>query len=152
MQRMNRKLRDVLILVAASLTLLFAVPSVGQVLKGSISGTVIDPQGAVVSNAQVKATNLSTAAVLTTKSDNAGLFRFNLIPAGSYKIDISAQGFKTTQQNDVAVAAGRDSSLGELRLAVGGASETVEVTAAAPLIETTQSQISTTFSGATLQT
>src|SRR5262249_38853477 len=59
---------------------------------------------------------------------------------------------KTTQQNDVGVAAGRDSSLGELRLAVGGASETVEVTAAAPLIETTQSQISTTFSGATLQT
>src|SRR5215470_20385626 len=78
MQRMNRKLRDVLILVAASLTLLFAVPAVGQVLKGSISGTVTDPQGAVVSNAQVKATNLSTAAELTTTTDNAGAFRFNL--------------------------------------------------------------------------
>src|SRR5262249_42287593 len=142
----------VLVLVAASLTLLVAIPSVGQVLKGSISGTVVDPQGAVVSNAEVKATNTSTGAVLSTKSDNGGLFRFNLIPAGSYKIEISAQGFKTSQENGVLVAAGRDSSLGELRLAVGGASETVEVTAAAPLIETTQSQITNTFSGTTLQT
>ncbi|HLW54898.1 MAG TPA: carboxypeptidase regulatory-like domain-containing protein [Candidatus Angelobacter sp.] len=149
---MNRKLRDVLVLVAFSLTLLTAIPFVGQVLKGSISGTAVDPQGAVVSNAQVKATHTATGAVLTTKTDSAGLFRFNLIPAGNYKVEISAQGFKTAQENDVTVVAGRDSSLGDIHLAVGGASETVEVTAAAPLIETTQSQITNTFSGTALQT
>jgi Carboxypeptidase regulatory-like domain len=149
---MNRKLRDVLVLVAACLMLAWTIPSVGQVLKGSISGTVVDPQGAVVSGAQVKATHVSTGAVLSTKSDNAGLFRFNLIQTGTYKVEVSGQGFKTAVQNDVVVSAGRDSGLGDVHLTIGGATETVEVTAAAPLIETTQAQVTNTFSGTTLQT
>jgi Carboxypeptidase regulatory-like domain len=148
---MNRKLRDVLVLVAACLMLVWAIPSLGQVLKGSISGTVVDPQGAVVSGAQVKATHVSTGAGLTTKSDSAGLFRFNLIPLGSYKIEVSAQGFKTSVQNDVVVSA-RDTDLGSIKLSVGEASTTVEVVGAAPLIDTTQSQVTNTFAGTTLQT
>jgi Carboxypeptidase regulatory-like domain len=149
---MNRKLRDVLVLVAACLTLVWCIPSVGQVLKGSISGTVVDPQGAVVSGAQVKATDTATGGTLTTKSDNAGLFRFNLIATGNYKVEITAQGFKTEVQNGIQVTAGHDSDLGSLKLAVGGASESIEVTAAAPLIDTTQSQVTNTFTGVTLST
>lgn len=148
---MNRNLRDVRVLVAASLIMLWSIPFVGQVLKGSISGTVVDPQGAVVSGAQVKATHVSTGTVQTTKSDSAGLFRFNLIPVGSYKVEISAQGFKTEVQTGIVVAAGSDTGLGDMRLAIGGAAETVEVTAAAPLIETSQAQITNTFSGTALQ-
>ena len=109
---MNRKLRDKLILVATCLTLLWCVPSFGQVLKGSISGTAVDQQGAVVPGAQVKATNTGTASVLTTTTDNSGTFRFNLIPAGEYKVEISAQHFKTAVQNSVVVTSGRDSGLG----------------------------------------
>lgn len=149
---MNRKLRNVLTLVAACLVLVVCIPSVGQVLKGSISGTVVDPQGAVISNAQVKATNLATGVALTTTSDSSGLFRFSLIPAGEYKVEVLAQGFKTTAQSNVAVIAGRDTSIGAMKLTVGERSETVEVTAAAPLIETTQSQVTNTFSGAALTT
>jgi len=149
---MNRKLRDKLILVATCLMLLWCVPSFGQVLKGSISGTAVDQNGAVVPGAQVKATNTGTSAVLTTTTDNSGTFRFNLIPAGDYKIEISAQHFKTAVQNGVAVSAGRDSGLGQVRLSVGEASTTVEVTADAPLIETTQAQVTNTFSGVQLST
>jgi hypothetical protein len=152
MQRMNRKLRDKLILVATCLTLLWCIPSFGQVLKGSISGTAIDQQGAVVSGAQVKATNTGTAGVLTTTTDNSGLFRFNLIPAGEYKIEISAQHFKTAVQNSIVVLAGRDSGLGTVKLTVGETSTTVEVTADAPLIETSQAQVTNTFSGVQLTT
>jgi hypothetical protein len=122
------------------------------VLKGSISGTAVDQNGAVVPGAQVKATNTGTSAVLTTTTDNSGSFRFNLIPAGEYKIEISAQHFKTAVQNGVAVSAGRDSGLGQVRLSVGEASTTVEVTADAPLIETTQAQVTNTFSGVQLST
>jgi hypothetical protein len=147
---MNRKLRDKLILVATCLMLLWCIPSFGQVLKGSISGTAVDQNGAVVPGAQVKATNTGTSAVLTTTTDNSGSFRFNLIPAGEYKIEISAQHFKTAVQNSVAVSAGRDSGLGQVRLSVGEASTTVEVTADAPLIETTQAQVTNTFSGVAL--
>lgn len=149
---MNRKLRNVITLVAACLALVWCIPSVGQVLKGSISGTVLDPQGAVVSGAQVKATNLATGVALTTTSDNAGLFRFSLIPAGAYKVEVSAQGFKTAVQSNVAVSAGGDSSLGGIHLTVGETSTTIEVSAAAPLIETTQAQVTNTFSGTALAT
>jgi hypothetical protein len=149
---MNRKLRTVFLLVAACLVLVWCIPSVGQVLKGSISGTVMDPQGAVVSGAQVKATNTATGVTQTTTSDSAGLFRFNLIPAGEYKVEVSAQGFKTAVQNNILVAVGRDSSLGGVKLTVGETSTTIEVSGAAPLIETTQSQVTNTFSGTTLTT
>ena len=147
---MNRKLRDKLILVATCLAL--CIPSFGQVLKGSISGTAVDQQGAVVSGAQVKATNVATGSVLTTTTDSSGLFRFNLIPAGEYKIEISAPNFKTSVQNNVMVSSGRDSGLGSVRLTVGETNTTVEVTADAPLIETSQAQVTNTFSGVQLST
>src|SRR6185312_2778448 len=152
MPRMNRKLRNIFLLAAACLALLWCIPSVGQVLKGSISGTVTDPQGAVVSGAQVKATNAETGTTLTTTSDSAGFFRFNLIPAGEYKVEVSAQGFKTAVQNNILVSAGRDSGLGGMKLTVGETSTTIEVSAAAPLIETTQSQVTNTFAGTALTT
>lgn len=146
---MNRKLRDKLILVATCLAL--CIPSFGQVLKGSISGTVTDPQGAVVSGAQVKATNTATGAPLTTTTDGSGLFHFNLIPVGDYKVEVSATGFKTAVQNNVLVTA-RDSNLGAIKLTVGEANTTVEVTADAPLIETNNAQVTNTFAGTALTT
>jgi hypothetical protein len=151
MQRMNRKLRDKLILVATCLMMLCSIPSFGQVLKGSISGTAVDQNGAVVPGAQVKATGTGTGSVLTTTTDNSGLFRFSLIPAGEYKVQITAQNFKTTDTT-VVVTSGRDSGLGTIKLAVGSASTTVEVTADAPLIETSQAQVTNTFSGVALST
>jgi hypothetical protein len=141
-----------LVLAIATLALLCAVPSLAQVVKGSISGTVTDPQGAVVSGATVKAINDATGATLTTTSDSSGSFHFNLIPVGTYRVEMSATGFKTTVQNNIVVAAGRDSGLGAIPLTVGEVSTAVEVTADAPLIETTQSQVTNTFAGTQLTT
>jgi len=141
-----------LALAIVTIALLCSVSSLAQVVKGSISGTVTDPQGAVVSGATVKATNEATAATLTTTSDSSGSFHFNLIPVGSYKVEMTAPGFKTTVQNNIVVAAGRDSGLGAIALTVGEVSTAVEVTAEAPLIETTQSQVTNTFSGTQLTT
>src|SRR5947209_2927350 len=149
---MNRKLRDIIVLIAISLALVWCIPAMGQVLKGSLSGTVTDPQGAVVSGAAVKVTETATGAVRQTTSDSSGLFRVNLIPVGNYKVEVSAQGFKTAVQNDVIVSAGRDSGLGSLKMAVGETTTTVEVAAEAPLIEPTQSQVTNTFSGTQLTT
>jgi hypothetical protein len=147
---MNSKLR-VLVLVAVSLALA-CIPAFGQVLKGSISGTVVDPQAAIVSGAQVKATQLGQGTVFTTTTDSSGLFRFNLIPAGTYKIEVTKQGFKTSVQNDVLVTAGSEHGVGSVKMDVGDTSTTVEVSAEAPLIEATQSQVTNTFSGTTLTT
>src|SRR5215467_11191133 len=147
---MNTKLRYIAVLFAVTLALVWCIPSEGQVVKGSISGSVIDPQGAVVPNAQVKAKSVDTGVVFPTTTDSAGLFRLNLLPVGTYNVEVSSQGFKTSTSNSVIVAAGRDTGLGAIHMSVGETSQTIEVTAAAPLIETTQSQISSTFSGQTL--
>jgi hypothetical protein len=149
---MNTKLRYIALFFAITLALVLCIPSVGQVGKGSISGSVADPQGAVVSGALVKAKNVETGVVFTTTTDNAGLYRLNLLSIGTYTVEITAQGFKTTTQSNVQVGAGRDSGLGSIRVSVGETSTTVEVTGEAPLIETTQSQITSTFSGQTLST
>src|SRR5579864_8482811 len=140
-----------LVLAIVTLTLLCAT-SLAQVVKGSISGTVTDPQGAVVSGATVKAINDATGATLTTTSDSSGSFHFNLIPVGTYRVEMNAAGFKTTVQNNIVVAAGRDSGLGAIPLSVGEVTTAVEVTADAPLIETTQSQVTNTFAGTQLTT
>jgi Carboxypeptidase regulatory-like domain len=141
-----------LVFAIVCLAPLLSLSSAAQVLKGSISGTVVDPQGAVVSQAAVKATNTDTGATLVTNTDSSGSFRFNLIPVGEYKVEITAQGFRTATQNHIIVAAGRDSGLGSLALTVGEVTTSVEVTSAAPLIETTQSQVTNTFSGTQLTT
>ncbi len=149
---MNTKLRYIAAFFAVTLALVLCIPSVGQVGKGSISGSVLDPQGAVVSGAQVKAKSIETGVVFTSTTDSAGLYRLNLLPIGTYNVEITAQGFKTTTQSNVQVGVGRDSGLGSIHLSVGETSTTIEVTGDAPLIETTQSQISSTFSGQTLST
>jgi hypothetical protein len=149
---MKRRLHGSLAFMATCLLLLWCIPSMGQVLKGSISGTVEDQQGAVVSGAQVKTINTATGATLTTTSDSSGSFRFNLIPAGTYKVNVAAQGFQTASQDNILVSAGRDSGLGAIKMTVGETSTTIEVSAAAPLIETTQSQVTNTFAGTALST
>jgi hypothetical protein len=72
------------------------------------------------------------------------------MPAGQYKVEVIAPNFKTARLN-ARYEPGRTGRY-DFRLAVGTASETVEVTAAAPMIETSQSQITNTFSGTNLST
>ena len=149
---MNSKLRCFAVLVAAFLVLACALPAMGQVIKGSISAQVTDPQGAVVPNAQVKAKNMATGIVFPTTTDSSGLFRLNLIPVGTYTVEIAAQGFKTASLPGVIVEAGRDAGLGSIKMVIGQKTEAVEVTAEAPLITPTESQITSSWSGTTLNT
>ena len=125
--------------------LTLCVGAFAQVSKGSISGTVMDSTGAAVVGADVKATSAETNQAITTVSDSSGLFKLSLLPVGSYRVEVSKAGFRTSSLSGIAVAPGVDTGLGNIKLEIGSASETVEVVAATPLIETTQSQITTTF-------
>jgi hypothetical protein len=117
---------------------------------GQIGGIVVDSQGAVISGAKVTVTSLVNGAMATTTTDSSGQWLVNAgLPAGKVKISATAPGFKTAQYH-----ARNDPSRPSrymMQLSVGESSSTVEVTAEAPLIETTQSQVTNTFSG-TVQT
>jgi Carboxypeptidase regulatory-like domain len=122
-----------------------------QVLPGQLGGIVVDPQGAVVSGAQVKVTSVERGIARTSTTDSSGQWLVSGMPSGNVKIEASALGFKTEVYNRTPYDPGHPSQY-SIPLSVGGASETVEVTAAAPLIDTTQSQVTNTFNGTTLAT
>jgi hypothetical protein len=146
---MNYKIHHFKILLAVTLLLLWCIPSMAQIFKGSISGTVVDPTGAAVGGAQIRAINAETAATFTTTSGSSGLFRLSLLPVGTYTVEITTQGFKTAQDKGVLVSVGDDNNLGSVHMSAGEPSATVEFKAEAPLIQA-QSQVSTPVSGATL--
>src|SRR5205823_5038468 len=84
------------------------MPASAQVSKGSISGTVLDPSGAAVAGAQVKATNTETSQSFTTTSDATGSFKINLVPTGAYKIEVKKESFRTTTMSNVGVTVSSD--------------------------------------------
>jgi hypothetical protein len=149
---MRRKLLGSAIQVAMILTAVsfLAVTTSAQVSKGSISGTVVDATGAAVVGAEAKAVSVETNQSSGTATDNSGLFKLQLLPVGTYRVEISKSGFRKASLVAIDVTPGVDTGLGTIKLEVGSATETVEVSAATPLIETTQSQVTNTFSSTDL--
>ena len=136
--------------IAILVVILGSVVTFAQVSKGSISGTVLDPSGAAVADAEIKATSADTNQSITTTSGDTGGFKLSLLPVGAYKVEILKTGFRKVALAGVTVTPGVDAGLGEIKIDIGSASETVEVTAATPLVETTQAQITNTFESAYL--
>jgi hypothetical protein len=116
------------------------VPGVadGRLGSGQLSGVVTDPQGAVIPGAQIILT-LENSGTMTTTSDASGRWIISGVPSGRVKILVSAQGFQSANLH-TQYDAGRPSRY-DARLNVGTVSETVEVTAQAPLIETTTATV-----------
>ena len=108
--------------------------ALAQVSKGSISGTLVDPQKAVVAGAEVRVTNTGTNEEFRTITDSAGFFQANLLPVGTYRVEISKTGFKKLLVETVRVNAGSDHGLGTLQLAVGEITTILEVAATSRLI------------------
>ena len=144
----------VLTLVALifSLMSLGVAPATAQVTKGSISGVLLDAQGAAVPGAEVKAINADTGETANTTSDASGLFRLNLLSIGKYNVEVTKQGFRKNTFTNVGVNSGQDTGMGSLRLEVGDITTTVEVKESVSLIDTTQAQISTSFTAVDLST
>src|ERR1700683_2185768 len=136
--------------IAAILLALSGVIVSAQVSKGSISGTVLDPSGAALPGAEIKATALDTNQSVTTTSGSTGAFKVSLLPVGTYTMEVSKSGFHKASMSSVSVTPGVDTGLGGIKLEIGSTSETVEVSASTPLVETTQAQITNTFESAYL--
>jgi len=128
------------------LAIIFAVAVLGltvlnaQVDTGSITGTVADASGAVVSGAKVTLTNEGTGAALSTTTSADGVYKFAPVRVGNYKLEVTAQGFQTTTQSSVKVDVGSNVAL-NFSLKPGSQTETVEVTGAAPVLQTQDASV-----------
>jgi len=116
------------------LLLLALVPTTnGQTSKGFIVGTVTDPNGAAVPGVTIKATNTATGVARETLSQADGSYRFDAVDPATYKVDVTASGFKTATK-DVVVAAAQTSEA-SFALEVGNPAEVVTVTSAVSGVE-----------------
>ena len=107
---------------------------------GAITGTVIDPAGSVVPQAEIKVTNLETGESRTALSTGSGGYVVSLLPPGSYRIDISKSGFKLLNFPSIRVNVTETETL-NARLEIGALSERVVVTSEAEQLQTTTSSL-----------
>src|SRR5262249_41938182 len=134
-------------LLALLVIVLTASLAVGQgIATGSISGTIVDPSGAVVSSATITAQNTETNVEVKAATNDSGYFTFRNVPPGTYKLIVEAKSFRKVQVSQVSVAVARDTALGAVKMELASAGgETVEVIESAPIIEATTGQVTNTF-------
>ncbi len=132
----------VLLAVFCSFLLTNSVPAAAQVDRGAIVGTVTDPSGARLAGAHVTITNLDTSQPVHLTTDEEGNYKANLLKIGTYSVSATKEGFEKTVQASVDVAVNQIVRL-DLALKVGSATQTVEVTGAAPLLQTESSSLGT---------
>src|SRR5438876_4605250 len=139
-------IRDRLLCCAFALflaVLLTSLPLFAQKITGDISGTVQDSTGAVVKDATITAKNIGTGETRSAKSSDAGFYRIVELPPGKYTVTVSVKGFKTaTRAAEVAISLVTQS---DFKLQPGQVTETVEVSDATPLVETSEERLSTLF-------
>ena len=129
---------------------LLACVSHAQTYRGAINGSVSDPSGAVVPNAQVKAKEISTGIEHATISTNDGQFAFQDLPVGMYSLIVTATGFPVLTIDNILVAQGVVYSL-PVKLTLSHEATTVEVSAAALSLDTTSEAQTTLVTGTALQ-
>src|SRR5256885_8055003 len=132
-------LRMLVILTGGLVSL--AVPALTQTFYGSVLGTVTDSSGANMANAKVSITNNATAERRTAETTSDGAYRFvNLIP-GTYRVDVEQTGFKRYSRDGIGVNV--DASLRiDVAMQLGDIGQQVEVTSAAPLLQTENASLS----------
>ncbi len=122
------------------------------ITTGTILGTVTDPSGAVIANAQILATDVAKGTKLQTVSQADGGFSFRGVPIGTYNLVVTAPGFKQGIINSVGVVSGVTTDLKSVQLAISASQEIVVTGDTTPLLQVTDSQVSTTFSAQALET
>ena len=116
---------------------------------GEITGTVSDPSGAVLPNVTVTLKSVEKGFTESGTTNAQGVYRFALVSPGSYTVSATASGFKTTTESTTA-AVGAVSPV-NIKLEVGAAATTVEVTGEIPLLQTDSSEIATTMNALAVQ-
>jgi hypothetical protein len=122
-----------------------------QAINGSIEGTIVDTQAAVLPGVTVTITNLDTGDTRVVVTNENGLYRAPLLPLGAYRVNAELQGFKRFEQSGIMLTAGRTAVI-DINLSVGTVSETITVTADAPLVDSGRIEIGRTLSEAEIKT
>lgn len=129
-------------LLAASFALSASALAQNAISTGSISGRVTDPSGAAIPGVSIVATNTATGVRISSETNAEGLYSFPLMRVGDYSLTFGRDGFKTTNVESAVVSVGQTSTV-NVALEVGTVTQQVTVTATAPLLNPSESTVST---------
>jgi hypothetical protein len=116
----------------------------GQAIDANLVGSVVDATGAVVPDATIEVTQVATGVKTSTKTAANGTYRLNNIPVGLYNLAASAQGFATINLKGIDVQLSKTSTV-NVALQVGTIAQSVDVSEAGVVIDTTTSQVQSNF-------
>jgi hypothetical protein len=122
----------------------FIVSALAQSDRGTITGTISDPAGAVVANASIEARNIETGTVYPVVSTTTGNYTIAELPVGSYELTVSVPGFKKFVRSGFTVQVAQTVRI-DVTLEVGATNDTVTVTAEATLLKTESGELSHTI-------
>src|SRR5688572_8329207 len=128
----------------------FAGSALAQDTRGTIVGTVTDPNGGVVANATVQVKDPSRGTTKTFTTNGEGLYRATFLTSGIYQVMVEAQGFKRAVRDNVLVEIAATVTV-NIPLEVGGTEETVNVTADVPAINTENASLGLVVDGRRLE-
>ena len=121
-----------------------------QSATATVNGQVADAQGALVPNATVTATNVATGIRYTARTTSSGIYTIPNLQPGTYDLKVEAASFAPSEAKAIKLNVGDQRDL-NFKLGVAGSSQTIEVTAEAPLIETTKTDVSTSVTDLDMQ-
>ena len=119
------------------------LPATAQQITATIAGTVKDEQGALVTTATIKAINDDTAFSRSAAADSEGAYRIEYLPVGRYTVEVVAPNFKKFVQQNVVLTVDQTQAL-NIVLAIGTQTQTITVTEAPPLVDTTTAELGRT--------
>src|SRR5438874_594726 len=126
---------------ALGVSLLLVATVFGQSDRGTITGTIQDPGGAVVNQAPLKARNVETGSTYQVASSETGNYEFPQLPAGTYELTVTFPGFKKYAREKLQVGVAQTIRV-DIVLGIGAASETITVTADASQLKTESGELS----------
>jgi len=132
---MDRVLKNILWLVPAACLIVSA-----QTEKAQINGVVLDQSGAAIPRVQVTVTNVNTGVKRSVKTTEAGVYAVPLLDPGAYELLARAEGFRPISRTNIDLNAGQNARV-DFEMKVGAVSEAVEVSAQAPLLNTTNADL-----------
>ncbi|HSA93996.1 MAG TPA: TonB-dependent receptor [Terriglobales bacterium] len=132
------------------LLLALTFTAAAQIQNGQFTGLVTDPTGAAIPNATVKITNTGTGLSTAVTTNEAGIYNARELPPGQYNLQVEASGFKRATGSALTLNAGTIQRA-DFKMHIGQASETVEVTDAAPPVNTVDSKLASTVNSTQIQ-
>jgi hypothetical protein len=131
--------------IALTVLVLAGLRAEAQTITGGVNGTVTDPTGAVLANANVEATNVETGVVTSATTNSDGVYSIRFLQIGNYKVTIQAPGFAPATYGPFALETGQNAKV-DAKLQVGSQTQNMAVVSeVAPLINTESPVLSTTL-------